>query len=153
MQYKKDCLSDDWTIFGKWLEKLSSERITPGFREYLLGLTLQRLYLYGIKEIRRKSEGSVKQRVLKNRFLILEMAFWLRFLKERELPPKKIREATISFWMKTSYCLSHWWIAYRHVSKKWNYYRNREVIVSEEFKEKVLKAVQVLEAKRYFQRG
>lgn len=152
MRYKKDCLSDDWTVFGEWLEKLNSQRITPGFKEYLLGLTLQRLYLYGVKDIRRKNKQNIKRKVLRKRSLIMEMVFWLRFLKEKKLSPKRIREVTISFWIKTNYCLSHWWIAYQQVSKKWDYYREKEVLVSNEFKEKVLKAIKILENRGYFQR-
>jgi len=150
MLYKKECLSDDWTVFGKWLETFNRDRITPSFKEYLLGLTLQRLYLSGIKDIRKKNEELLKKRVLKNRELIWKMVYWLKVLRDRGIPPKKVREVTISFWIKTNYCLSHWWIAYRHISQKWDYYKNLIPEVPEEFRKRVEKAIQVLERRGYF---
>ena len=150
MSYRKECLSDDWTVFGKWLENLNYSRITLSFREYLLGLTLQRLYLSGLREVRKKNEELLKKRVLKNRELLWKIVYWLKTLRDRGIPPKKVREVTISFWVKTDYCLSHWWIAYRHISQKWDYYKNLNPEVPEKFKERVAKAIQLLEVRGYF---
>jgi len=137
-----ECIKDDWTVFSGWLRKLNAERVTPGHVEFFVGKTLERLYRCRAgKDLRAGSLERVRRRVLKNRVLMESMAYWLRLLKNLGLSPKERRELTISFWVNTDFCLSHWWLAFNHVL------RNQKVYMSDRWEEAELVVPEALKRK------
>ncbi|GEM_PF-3140466 len=135
----RKCLADCWTVFSEWLSTLSTTRVVPNEKIFLIGWTLEKLYAFPGKDFKKGSYERVRKRVLRNKKLKFEMAYFLQSVKSLSLKPKQIKTLTVRFWIKTEYCPAHWWLMFQHISTNWSYYskKNVESFISIEFKEKV----------------